>query len=238
METTTLAALLGTAALIGFMHTLTGPDHYLPFVAMSRIGRWSLRRTIAITLACGVGHVASSIVLGAIGIALGTAVGKLEWFEGMRGSLAGWLLLGFGLAYTVWGIHRALRNRPHTHFHAHEGKIVHAHHHTHFDEHSHVHAEDGKAASMTPWILFTIFVFGPCEPLIPLLMFPAAQLSWWGVGLVAAIFGIVTLTTMTTIVVATCLGLSKASFLHLERYGHVAAGLVVTACGAAIKLGL
>jgi len=238
LDATTLAVLLGTAASLGFVHTLTGPDHYLPFVAMSRIGRWSLPKTVVITLACGVGHVGSSVVLGILGIALGTAVARLEWFEGMRGGLAGWLLLGFGLAYTVWGIHRAVRNRPHTHPHAHEDGIVHVHSHGHVDEHAHVHANEARAGAMTPWILFTIFVFGPCEPLIPLLMYPAAKLSFWGIGLVAVVFGIATLGTMTSIVVIAYLGLSKASFLRLERFGHVAAGLVVTACGAAIKLGL
>ena len=72
MEHATVTALLGFAALLGFTHTLTGPDHYLPFVAMSRIGRWSLSKTVAITIACGIGHVAGSVVLGMLGIALGT----------------------------------------------------------------------------------------------------------------------------------------------------------------------
>jgi nickel/cobalt exporter len=237
LDQATLAALVTTAAFLGFFHTLTGPDHYLPFVAMSRIGRWSLPKTVAITLACGVGHVGSSIFLGILGIALGTAVTRLEWLEGLRGNLAGWLLLGFGLAYTVWGIHRAIRNRPHTHLHIHADGSTHDHSHGHVDEHAHVH-QDEQAASMTPWILFTIFVFGPCEPLIPLVMYPAAKLSFWGVGLVALVFSVATWATMTTIVVVAYLGLTKASFLRLERYGHVAAGLVVTACGAAVQLGL
>ena len=94
----------------------------------------------------------------------------------MRGNLAGWLLLGFGLAYLAWGVKRALRNQPHTHAHAHADGIVHDHAHAHSDEHAHPHTDEARAASMTPWILFTIFVFGPCEPLIPLLMFPAAKL--------------------------------------------------------------
>jgi len=28
------------------------------------------------------------------------------------------------------------------------------------------------------WALFLIFVFGPCEPLIPLIMYPAAKLNF------------------------------------------------------------
>ena len=94
METTTLAALTATAAFLGFLHTLTGPDHYLPFVAMARAGRWSLRKTLLVTLTCGLGHVLGSVVLGMLGVALGLAVTGLEWLEGMRGSLAGWMLLG------------------------------------------------------------------------------------------------------------------------------------------------
>ena len=151
--------------------------------------------------------------------------------------------MGFGLAYTAWGIRRAIRNRPHSHSHVHEDGITHTHDHGHVGGHAHVHTKeapnsDERAASMTPWILFTIFVFGPCEPLIPMLMYPAAKLSYWGVVLVALVFSVATLATMTSIVMIAYLGLTKASFLRLARYGHVAAGLVLTACGAAIKLGL
>ncbi|HUU85837.1 MAG TPA: hypothetical protein VM243_20255 [Phycisphaerae bacterium] len=238
MEQTSLLVLLGTAAFIGFLHTLTGPDHYIPFVAMARIGRWSLPKTIAITLACGVGHVGSSIVLGTVGIGFGVALGRLEWFEGVRGSMAGWLLLGFGLAYLAWGVKRALRAQPHTHVHGHANGSVHGHLHGHAGNHAHPHGADKATQSMTPWILFTIFVFGPCEPLIPLLMFPAAKLSFWGVGLVCLVFGCCTLATMTTLVVAGYLGLSRVSFAWLGRYAHAIAGLAVTACGLAVQFGL
>ncbi len=237
MEPTSLWTLVGTAAVLGVVHTLTGPDHYIPFVAMSRIGRWSLVKTIVVTLACGVGHVASSIVLGAVGIGFGLALGKLEWLEGFRGNIAGWLLLGFGLAYLAWGIKRAIRHKPHAHLHQHANGTVHTHDHTHELGHAHTHAGSEPGQSMTPWILFTIFVFGPCEPLIPVLMFPAATLSLWGVVLVAAVFGVCTLATMTTAVVAGTLGLSTVSFAWLGRYAHAIAGFAVAACGAAIQLG-
>src|SRR3990170_4378716 len=127
------------AASVAVLHTLLGPDHYLPFVAMSRAGGWSLRKTVFITLACGIGHVLSSAVLGLVGIAFGVAVLKLEHFEQVRGDLAGWLLLAFGLVYFLWGVRRAIRNQPHTHFHAHADGMIHAHEHTHHTEHLHVH---------------------------------------------------------------------------------------------------
>ncbi len=247
MDDTTLTVLLATAAFVGFFHTITGPDHYVPFLAMARIGRWSLGKTIAITLACGVGHVFGSVVIGVVGIGAGLAVGGLEVFEGIRGQLAGWLLLGFGLAYLAWGIRRAIRNQPHTHDHSHVDGTFHSHTHAHTDAHAHPHGQRGslryhtadeRAGSMTPWVLFTIFVFGPCEPLIPILMYPAAKLSLWGVVLVTLVFAVCTLATMTTVVVLGHLGLTRLSLAGLDRYAHAVAGFAIAACGAAIQFGL
>ena len=42
-----LGILALTAATIGFVHTITGPDHYLPFIVIGRARRWSLARTLA-----------------------------------------------------------------------------------------------------------------------------------------------------------------------------------------------
>lgn len=237
MDHSQLIALSGTAAAIAFTHTILGPDHYIPFVAMSKAGGWSPLRTLILTVLCGIGHCASSVLLGAIGIAIGAAVGKLEWIEGFRGDLAGWLLLGFGLAYTAWGLRRAWRNRPHAHWHAHGDGTVHSHTHVHDVEHAHVHASDVKP-NLTPWILFTIFVFGPCEPLIPLLMYPAARHSLAGVALVTVIFSVVTIATMTTLVMLARHGLNRLPLARFERYTHAAAGIAVTACGIAVTLGL
>ena len=100
--------LIATAATIGVVHTLLGPDHYLPFVALARSRSWSLRRTVAVTAVCGVGHVLGSIALGFLGLAFGWALSGLVDFAALRGTVAGWLLLAFGLAYTAWGVRRAL----------------------------------------------------------------------------------------------------------------------------------
>jgi ABC-type nickel/cobalt efflux system permease component RcnA len=246
--TFSIGALSITAAGLGFVHTLLGPDHYLPFVAMSRAGGWSLTRTAVITLACGAGHVLSSVVLGLIGVALGIGVFKLQAIEAARGELAGWLLLAFGLAYFVWGVRRAIRNRPHSHVHVHGNGTVHLHEHSHVHSHTHVHApphvpaaaastESNPGRRLTPWVLFLIFVFGPCEPLIPLLMYPAATNSIWGLVLVTLVFGVTTLATMTIVVLLACSGATKFTFGRFERYSHATAGLLVVVCGTAILLG-
>lgn len=230
-------ALLTLAATIALVHTLAGPDHYVPFIAMSRAGRWSLSKTVAVTLLCGIGHVIGSMALGGIGVALGLAGGTLDWIANSRGQLAGWLLIGFGLAYAAWGLRRAFRNRPHTHWHAHADGIVHSHQHVHRGDHTHVHADAQKTRDLTPWVLFTIFVFGPCEPLIPLLMIPAAEHSVKNMALVAAVFSAVTLLTMTGIVLAGSVALARLPTIGLERHGPTLAGLAMVACGTAIQFG-
>jgi nickel/cobalt exporter len=70
--------LVTTAIFIGFVHTILGPDHYLPFVAMSKARNWKLRNTLAITALCGAGHVAASVVLGLAGLALGSLFIRVE----------------------------------------------------------------------------------------------------------------------------------------------------------------
>jgi ABC-type nickel/cobalt efflux system permease component RcnA len=232
-----ITALCALAASIGFLHTAFGPDHYVPFIVMARVRRWSLAKTAWITFLCGLGHVLSSVVLGLVGVALGVAVMKLEVVEGYRGSVAAWLLIGFGFAYFVWGVHRAARNRPHRHKHSHGIGATHDHVHTHEANHVHVH-EDGKQ-DVTPWILFTLFVFGPCEPLIPILMYPAAESSAAGMILVASVFSVVTIGTMLTVVLLGAWGVGFARLERWDRFSHAAAGMAIFACGLAIEfLGL
>ncbi|MHC4881198.1 MAG: sulfite exporter TauE/SafE family protein [Planctomycetota bacterium] len=229
--------LCGTAASLGFIHTALGPDHYLPFIVMARARQWSITKTAWITFLCGIGHVGSSVVLGLIGVFVGIQVMKLETFEAFRGSIAAWLLIGFGFAYFVWGVHRAIRNRPHRHLHKHDHHDEHEHEHAHTSEHMHVH--DHKKPNITPWILFTIFVFGPCEPLIPLLMYPAAESSILGTFLVAGVFSVVTIGTMLTIVLLSAWGVSFAKLGRFERYTHALAGAAICLSGLAIQfLGL
>lgn len=248
--------LAGTAATIGLIHTVIGPDHYLPFIVISRARNWTIRKTLFVSFLAGLGHILSSVVLGFLGIALGIAVAKLEGVESARGLIAAWLLVGFGFAYFIWGMRRAWKGKTHTHphLHDHEDAVIHphgpdqgphdpahehvhqhAHAHTHeLAEHAHLHGEDSHKANITPWVLFTIFIFGPCEPLIPLVMYPAARHSTAGVVLVTAAFGLVTITTMLIIITAASYGASFVRLGKLERYSHALAGLMIFVSGLAV----
>ncbi len=233
-----LSLLAVTAASLGLIHTLAGPDHYLPFIVMAKARRWSLVKTAWITCLCGLGHIGSSVLLGLVGVAFGVAISRLEGLESFRGNFAGWAMILFGLLYMIWGIRKAVRNRPHTHIHFHADGDSHTHEHIHAAEHSHVH-DAGAQVNLTPWILFTIFVFGPCEPLIPMVMYPVAKGDTFGLLLVTAIFGGVTILTMLSIVLVTSFGLDLLPTRRLERYSHAIAGGTILLCGVSIQfLGL
>ena len=232
-----ITALSITALSLGFLHTLSGPDHYLPFIVMSKARKWSNWKTILITALCGLGHVGSSILIGAIGIVFGFSIARLEFFEGYRGSVAAWLFILFGLGYCVWGLWRGIRNKKHHHHpHVHEDGSYHKHVHNHDNSitHMHEHSEE-KRKNMTPWILFTIFVFGPCEPLIPLLMFPAARHSSSGIVIVALVFSLATILTMIAMVMMPLFGLKRLPMKFLERYMHAIAGFTIFICGIGIE---
>ena len=238
MNSNELTVLCWLALSTGVVHTLIGADHYVPFIAMSKARHWSLTRTLGITALCGVGHVLSSVVLGVIGIAAGIAISNIEGIEGTRGAWAAWLMIAFGAVYALWGLKRAWSGKTHTHAHLHSDGAPHHHEHSHTGEHTHVHTEPARK-SITPWVLFVIFVFGPCEVLIPEVMYPAAKGSYWGVALVAAIFGAATITTMLTTVAIGAFGLKQVRLGFLERYAHVVAGTMIAGGGLAIQfLGL
>lgn len=232
-----LTLLSVTAISIGFLHTLLGPDHYLPFIVLSEAKKWTLRKTMIITFLCGIGHVLSSVILGLIGILVGIELKKLVAVESFRGNIAAWLFIAFGLVYMIISIRNLIRNKKHSHSHFHLGGQSHTHEHDHHQEHVHVHEND--VINTTPWILFLIFVFGPCEPLIPIVMYPAAQNNIPGVLLVALLFSAVTIGTMMTIVLGFKLGLKKINLKPFEKYNHLIAGTMIFLSGIAIQfLGL
>ena len=234
MQDQVAIALLITAASTALLHTLIGVDHYLPFILLGRARRWTMRQTLSVTAWCGLGHVVGSIALGGIGIVLGTAVEKLEWVEGVRGELAAYGLITFGLVYAAVSAVRAARGHRHSHLHAHEDGTLHAHGHTHDSSHTHAHTMADRD-TLSYWSLFIVFVLGPCEVLIPMFMLPASAHAWslvWGVALV---FSGVTVMTMLGCVALGVRGLEGKSFKPLERHANTLAGLAIAVSGLAVQ---
>ena len=215
-----------TTISICCLHTITGPDHYLPFIALSKTKNWTVNRTIFWTILCGVGHVFSSLILGSAGIALGWSLSRMGWLENVRGSFAGWVMFSFGLAYFVYAFVQLKRNKLHKHFDVYGNEIY-------VYEH-----KDGEVVYpsekrvVTPWVIFIIFLLGPCEPLIPLLSFPAAKHSFSNIIIIISVFTLFTLIIMVTMVLFGYYGISFLKLSKLEKYSSILAGATVIVCGA------
>jgi len=202
-----MSVLLISALAVGVLHALA-PDHWLPFVALGSAQKWSRWRLTIITITAGLGHVSSSLLIGALGVLLGMTAERLEIWESARGNLVSFLLIGFGLAYMVWGIKNWERKRAHPHTHV---------------------------KSVSYWTLFTLIVFGPCEPLIPL-VFTGFSLGWSAVFLVSLVFGITTIAMMLVQVHLGALGVSLLRVSGLERASDVITGGVIATTGVAIRV--
>ena len=232
-----MSVLVMSAATLGIIHTLLGPDHYLPFIVLSQSRKWTRTRTLWITFISGIGHVAGSVILGLLGIAMGISVSRLEAIESSRGSVVGWMLIAFGLLYSAYGIYKYFRRGAHVHLPAFLRPKSIRHSDLHLSEED--LEKDDTAGRLTPWILFLIFVFGPCEVLIPMLIYPAAEHSGMGVFLVALVFGIATVGTMLLVVLLGYQGFSLVRFKGKEHQLHILAGMVILAAGVGMQfLGL
>lgn len=228
--------LVVSAATLGVIHTLLGPDHYLPFIVLSKARSWSRTRTMWITFISGIGHVTGSVVLGLIGIGMGLSLNRLEAVEASRGNIVGWMLIAFGVLYTAYGLYKYMKRGAHVHLPAFLRPKSIRHKDLHLSEEVKGEKDAGR---ITPWILFLIFVFGPCEVLIPMLVYPAAEHSGMGVFLVALVFGIATVSTMLMVVFLGYQGVSLLRFKGKEHQIHLLAGLVILLAGAGMQfLGL
>lgn len=232
---TELHVLITTAAFLGFFHTITGPDHYVPFIVLSKARKWSQSRTMMITLVSGVGHILGSVVLGILGVALGISLSKLQAIEAHRGNMVSWMLLAFGLFYTIYGLFKFVGKK--SHFHLPSFLVpskIRKYRHMASDSNQNPD-EQQEMTKITPWILFLIFVFGPCEVLIPLLIFPAAQHSAIGIASVSIVFGIATILTMMLVVYVGYKGVAGIRIHNGERYFHLIAGIGILISGLGMQ---
>lgn len=233
-EATFWAVAVG-AALAAAGHTLAGPDHYLPFIALAKSRNWRMGKAMLWTFVCGVGHIASALLVAGGFYLLRNWLTEAHrgLVEEYQGGLAAWMLIALGGAYMLWGLRAAILSRPHAHAHRHGDGEVHIHTHRHTCHgHRHWH-ERPDNAKILPWVLFIIFAFGPCEALWPLLA-GAAMVGTACLVVSTLVFSVVTIATMMLTVCLTLHGIRLLDFGFMERYAHALAGLAILLCGIAI----
>ena len=83
-------------------------------------------------------------------------------------------------------------------------------------------------------MLFLVFVLGPCEPLIPLMMLGGAAGSSLGAVVVAVAFGVATLAAMLVAVWVGQAGVRLVPLGRLAPYTHAIAGAAILVSGLGI----
>lgn len=198
--------LLVSTAAVAFLHALA-PDHWMPFAAIGKAQNWSKPKLLWVTFISGLGHVGISIIFSVVGILLGFSLSKLKAIEGHRGEIALWLLIGFGIAYMLWGIKK--------------GK----------DEKSKaIDTEKSKARTVAVWTMFAVIILGPCEPLVPM-VFLGYNYGYFGVAVVSIVFSVITLIMMLSQSLLAFMGIQLIKNDLADRYSHAFAGMVIALTG-------
>jgi len=216
-------ALVLTTVITALVHTLI-PDHWLPFVLVSRAERWTIRRTVTTTAVSASLHVLLSIalalaVVGAERGAERAVVGVAESLE----SLTGWLLLIFGVVYMGWFLLRG------GHIHSFG---MHPHHRPDDPE---PEARRGRFKDLSGHTLTFIVGFNPCILVIPC-VYGAAQLNGLTVVAVALAFAASTIVSMVVVTLVGLKGTSRLTSPFLTRYGEAFSGALIALVGLALLL--
>lgn len=203
--------LVFAALSVGAIHTML-PDHWVPFAVVGQAERWSLKKTLTVTTLAGFGHVTSSVILGVLGILIGLEM--LKAIGQTSATVAGYLLIMFGLIYAGWGLRRLIQ------------KQVHGHQHNHYD---HIH-RPGKGAI---WSLVALFTADPCVAVMPI-MFAALPFGWLKIAVLCLLFELTTIVTMVILTGLAATGLLQLRFEWLKRYGTLTSGLVIAIVGVVV----
>ncbi len=234
--------LVATVAAVGVLHTLV-PDHWAPIVVLARQQGWSIVRTARSAALAGLGHVTTTLLLGALLWAVGAALAQQYAHLVSLASAIALVVFGLWIAFSGWrevrgndGGHHGDSHFEHAHLHTHEDRLEHVHWHEHHegdrhhapggvDElHTHEHAVAGRTA------LLLILGSSPMVEGIPVFL-RASTKGPLLLAIMALVFAFATIGTYILMCVAGVRGLQRTSLGSLERYGEVLSGLFVAAVG-------
>ncbi len=229
--------LLGTAVATAIFHTLI-PDHWLPFVLVGRSRGWTIRRTAAISGASALLHVALSVAIGLVAVAVGVESAKA--IGGGLARVSAVLLVVFGLSYALWAWRKG------GHFHP-GGSMLHragdvsacAGKEGPADpEHLHYHADTGLIRGTdgrSDAYLAAIVGLNPCVLVFPILI-ATAENGAGSVALVSLAYGATTIGLMVGLAVAGVAGTRAFRLPGAVRHMEAWSGLIIAAAGVTFWL--
>ncbi|MGH6977143.1 MAG: hypothetical protein ACREED_08970 [Stellaceae bacterium] len=163
LNTAPALLLLAAVVAVGVLHTMV-PDHWVPITVLARQHGWSRAETARAAAQAGLGHVVSTLVIGAVIWLLGVATAQR--FGGVVDMLSSVALIGFGGWFAIAGLLELRHDHGHHHQHhgrdrdhdrehdgehGHGGDVVrHVHLHRHEGRPPHVHVHAHAFATAHP----------------------------------------------------------------------------------------
>ena len=234
----TAPLLVATVAAVGVLHTLV-PDHWAPIVVIGRQQGWSIARTARAAAIAGVGHVTTTLALGAVLWVVGAALAVRYGHVVDLAAAVALIAFGVWIGYAGWREVREERGHAHhghAHVHRHAEGTQHVHWHEHHEKdwhaldggaavlHEHDHAIGGRTA------LLLILGSSPMIEGIPA-FFAASTYGAELLGIMAVVFAAATIVTYVVVSAFAIAGLQRISLGPLERYGEVLSGAFVALVG-------
>jgi len=252
--------LLVAVVAVGVLHTMV-PDHWVPITVLARQNGWSRAETARAAAQAGVGHVVSTLLIGAVIWLLGVATAQR--FGGIVDTVSSLALMGFGGWFVVAGLlelrrehgthHDGHHHHGHGHGHGHardeDARHSHLHRHENRPAHIHVHAHAfATAHAIAPAIEFDpplhehahratgrgalLLILGS-SPMIEGVpaFFAAARFGAGVIVLMALLFAASTIATYVVLCTLSARGLERVRLGPLERYGEVLSGGFIALVG-------
>jgi nickel/cobalt exporter len=244
-------ALLLAAAGVGFGHAVL-PDHWAPLAVLGRTRREPLGRTVRRSLAAAGTHVALSLVLGALLIAVGLGLrSAVVRYEDL---IVGGLLVVTGATFFVLEFAGRGHGHPHPHPHPHDHEPAHQPTHPHTNAHTHAHPHphahpdvhprpdprplsSGRARGLAAVVVPFGAAASPDLTILPVFLAASALGGVTAFGSLL-VFGLVTVATMVGLTVAASLGAARVTAPWIERRANLLTAGTLLVLGAAIAVGL
>jgi nickel/cobalt transporter (NicO) family protein len=222
--TATVPALLATAGGVGFAHSVL-PDHWLPLAVTARARHDPLPRVARLSLFAGAAHVAVSVVLGGVVIAVGLSLRSV--IESRADLIVGGVLVLTGVVFLVL----ELTGHGHHHHHDHDD-------HDH-DDHDHDHDHDHDDHRPVPKGLGLLIPFGaaasPDLTILPVFLAAATVGAGAAIGSLI-VFTIITVGTFVALTTLAAAGSYQLTNPWLDRYANRITAVVLIVIGALVAV--
>ncbi len=198
---------LMTGLTVSLLHAAL-PTHWLPFVFAAKSQKWTYVKTASVLLIAGIGHVITTVSIGALLIWAGFQFTDRQ--HQILIYISGLAVLAFG-AYNIF---QHLKGQSHSH-------CQHSHPHNHNTEFQSM-GKDGWAILS----LLSLLTFSPCESFLPVYL-SAWPLGWKGFMALSAVLALGTLFSMLGFMSMTFWGINKWKFHFVEKYEKLITGILL-----------